>query len=220
MQILVLENTSDRAFNDPEGGVPLPMPTNAVFESVQGVPPRTIVLENGRYRYKGAVYPGRQEMSIAYRVPYATPTLPLDLPIDLPIGRFMLLVKEGAVTASGEELQHVEKRAFGESTYEIYQTPPLVAGGSYRLTFSGLPLPKAPATIRDLLMGIAASLLLLPLFFKFFDRKGKAEARLAEELARRNEKKLEILKEMLRKGEIEGEEYLILEARYRGTARE
>ncbi|RME00351.1 MAG: hypothetical protein D6812_09920, partial [Deltaproteobacteria bacterium] len=113
MEIVVLENRSDRAFNDPEGGVPLPLPVTGVFESVQGVPPRTIVLENGRYRYKGAVYPGRQEMSIAYRIPYTRPVLSFEKPVDLPIGRFMLLLKEGPVRAEGEGLRELETRRFG-----------------------------------------------------------------------------------------------------------
>ncbi len=217
MEIVVLENRSDRAFNDPERGVPLPLPVTGVFESVQGVPPRTIVLENGRYRYKGAVYPGRQEMSIAYRIPYTTPVLSFEKPLDLPIGRFMLLLKEGPVRAEGEGLRELETRRFGESTYRIYQSATMGKGQNFTITLSNLPVPEAPATLRDVLMGLAAGVILLPLCFKLFSRSRKAEARLAAALAEHNARKLEILKEMLRKGEIEGEEYLTLEARYRGT---
>jgi hypothetical protein len=164
LEIIALENESDRVFVGDENGevLRLAMPENASEIAPQpGFEYGQMYFDDQRPNVlvsTGAVHPGSHNPMISYQVPYEGTSGRLSVGTAMPTEMLRVLVREDRYEISSQVLEPAGIQQVGSDNYEVLAIDSPVVGDSFTVEVSGLPRENwnLPVETSTLLASLAA----------------------------------------------------------------
>jgi hypothetical protein len=164
LEIIALENESDRVFIGDENGevLRLAMPENASEIAPQpGFDYGQMYFDDQRPNVlisTGAVEPGSHNPMISYQVPYEGTSGRLSVGTAMPTEMLRVLVREDTYDISSRILEPAGVQQVGQDNYEVLAIDSPVVGDSFTVEVSGLPRENLnlPVEMSTLLAALAA----------------------------------------------------------------
>jgi hypothetical protein len=157
LEILPLENTSDRMFDPGPGAVEIPLPEGFVGAEAQEGEHKVEVRQNHGVAVHGPIPPKRsllranpretgQEIEFGFVLPYHGDTREFAQPMPNGIGPFTLITQEiNGLSVSGPGVGAREERQLGGRKYWVMPVEAVPPGGTLTFTLHGLPATDATA---------------------------------------------------------------------------
>ncbi|MCX7622580.1 MAG: hypothetical protein N2Z82_02310 [Thermomicrobium sp.] len=142
MDIVIVENTSDRTYVGDANGVVLRIPLPAGAQEISPQPgfdygqPR---LEGGVLVTTGPLPPGSHTVVLGYTVPYSGSRATLSIGTAMPTGTLRVLVREGTYRLDSRSLIDTGTVEVSGVTYRVLAVDAPVVGDTHVVQVSGLP---------------------------------------------------------------------------------
>jgi hypothetical protein len=184
LEMLPLENRSDKMFDPSPGAIEIPLPQGFVSAEAQESDRKIDVRQNHGMAVHGAFTPQRaisgtttknagQEVVFGFVLPYHGETRAFFQPMPNGIGTFTLIIEQiPGVTVSGPGIGERQDRELGGRKYWVMPGEPIAPGGVLEFTLNGLP--STDSTGRDV-AGVLTLTLIAGAFV--FGRRPKGGAR-------------------------------------------
>jgi hypothetical protein len=191
MELLPLENSSDKLFDPGPGAVEIPLPKESVgAQSLQQNDRRLEIRQNRGVAVHGAISPkgaaagpgadprsAGNEVAFAFGMPYHGDTRDFEQPLPNGAGQLAIIVEQSSgVRVTGPRVGQPEARELQGHKYWLMRVEPIPAGGVLAFTITGLPSTSSVG--RWVSLGLALALVLGALLFA---HRPKDEARRAAE---------------------------------------
>jgi hypothetical protein len=151
MEILPLENTSDKMFDPGVGAVEIPLPQGFVSAQTGESPRKLEVRQNHGIAVHGAIAPRRavagpdgratgNEITFGFVYPYKGDSKEFEQPMPNGIGRFTVITEQAAgLMVSGPGVGPREARELSGRKYWVAPVEAVPPGGVLKLSITGLP---------------------------------------------------------------------------------
>jgi hypothetical protein len=161
LEIIALENTSDRVFVGDENGevLRLAMPEDATDISPQaGFNFGQLFVDGNVLVSTGSVNPGSHNPMISYQIPYSGTSGTLRVGTAMETGTLRVLVEEGTYDISSSVLSPAGQTQVGSADYDVLAIDNPVVGDIVTVRISGLPRENwnLPVDMSTFLASIAA----------------------------------------------------------------
>jgi hypothetical protein len=159
LEILPLENTSDKMFDPGPGAIEVPLPKGFVGAEGQDGEHKIEVRQDHGVAIHGPIPPKRsllkanpretgQEVEFGFVLPFHGDTREFEQPMPNGIGPFVLITQEiYGLSVSGPGVGPREERPLGGKKYWVMQVEGVPPGGTLRFTLHGLPATDATSRI-------------------------------------------------------------------------
>ncbi len=152
LELIGLENTSDRDFISRPGGSAGPMgllrfslPPGAYdLAAGGGLEGQQLIQVDRGFATILTVPPGQHELSFAYRVPYDDTSYAFSKSIIYPTAEFRVLWRDRAATLEADGLKQSPDVEIGGARFHVAVAQNLAAGSRLQLRLSELPAPTRP----------------------------------------------------------------------------
>jgi hypothetical protein len=164
LEMLPLENTSDKMFDPGAGALEIPLPSEFTGAQAQEADRPVEIRQNHGVAVHGAFTPKRaiagtsakaagQEVSFGFVLPYHSDTREFIQPMPNGIGAFTIITEQASserpidITVTGAGVGTRESRELGGRKYWVMSAPAVPPGGSLKITLHGLPATDATGRV-------------------------------------------------------------------------
>lgn len=158
LEVVEIENTTDRAFDPGPGGLSIWLPEGQSSAATDEETPRQVKVEDGRLVWRGLVPPGAHPLRFFFRTKADGDTLAFRQKTDVMWPHVTVVVRDlPGIEVEGEGVGGGDAREMGGQKFRVFHGPRVAAGGTIAFTVKGLPRPDT--TARSLAGALALAIL-------------------------------------------------------------